>query len=115
MSAWIRKALPHSQARAAMRIAVVSGSSVDNASATRLARCQLSHAAAISRLANHGSGTHPIDAEAVARVVLREPDLPVASHDEVSRECRLLVDRREDLVGQRTATVNRLVWRIHEL
>jgi transposase len=26
-----------------------------------------------------------------------------------------LIDRREDLVGQRTATVNRLVWRIHEL
>ena len=25
----------------------------------------------------------PIDAEAVARAVLREPDLPVASHDEV--------------------------------
>jgi hypothetical protein len=47
--------------------------------------------------------------------MLREPDLPVASHDEVSRECKLLVDRREDLVGQRTATVNRLVWRIHEL
>lgn len=57
----------------------------------------------------------PIDAEAVARVVLREPDLPVASHDAVSRELKLLIDRREDLVGQRTATVNRLVWRIHEL
>jgi transposase len=57
----------------------------------------------------------PIDAEAVARVVLREPDLPVACHDEVSRELKLLVDRREDLVGQRTATVNRIVWRIHEL
>ena len=40
----------------------------------------------------------PIDAEAVARVVLREPDLPVACHDAVSRELKLLVDRREDLV-----------------
>ncbi len=30
---------------------------------------------------------------------LREPDLPVASHDEVSRELKLLVDRREDLGG----------------
>lgn len=57
----------------------------------------------------------PIDAHAVARVVLREPDLPVVTHDEVSRELKLLVDRREDLVGQRTANVNRLVWRIHEL
>ena len=43
----------------------------------------------------------PIDALAVARAVLREPDLPVASHDEVSRELKLLVDRREDLVAQR--------------
>jgi transposase len=57
----------------------------------------------------------PIDAEAVAQVMLREPDLPVASHDEVSRECKLLVDRREHLIRQRTATVNRMTWRIHEL
>lgn len=57
----------------------------------------------------------PIDALAVARGFLREPDLPVASHDEVSRELQLLVDRREDLVAQRTATINRLLWRVHEL
>jgi len=57
----------------------------------------------------------PIDALAVARAALREPDLPVASHDEVSRELKLLVDRREDLVAQRTSTVNRLLWRVHEL
>ncbi|WP_197905521.1 IS110 family transposase [Mycobacterium gallinarum] len=57
----------------------------------------------------------PIDALAVARGFLREPDLPVASHDEVSREVKLLVDRREVLVAQRTATINRLLWRIHEL
>jgi len=57
----------------------------------------------------------PIDALAVARAFLREPDLPVASHDEVSRELKLLVDRREDLVGQRTSTINRLLWRVHEL
>lgn len=57
----------------------------------------------------------PIDALAVARAVLREPDLPVASHDGVSRELKLLVDRREDLVGQRTSTINRLLWRVHEL
>jgi transposase len=46
---------------------------------------------------------------------LREPDLPVACHDEVSRELKLLVDRREVLVAQRTATINRLRWRVHEL
>jgi transposase len=57
----------------------------------------------------------PIDALAVARGFLREPDLPVASHDEVSRELKLLVDRREDLVAQRTATINRLLWRVHEV
>jgi transposase len=57
----------------------------------------------------------PIDALAVARAFLREPDLPVASHDEVSRELKLLVDRREHLVGQRTSTINRLLWRVHEL
>ena len=57
----------------------------------------------------------PIDALAVARAVLREPDLPVASHDAVSRELKLLVDRREDLVGERTRMINRLRWHLHEL
>src|SRR6195952_607323 len=57
----------------------------------------------------------PIDALAVARAYLREPDLPVASHGEVSRELKLLVDRREVLVAQRTSTINRLLWRVHEL
>jgi transposase len=57
----------------------------------------------------------PIDALAVARAFLREPDLPVASHDDVSRELKLLVDRREVLVAQRTAMINRLRWRVHEL
>ena len=57
----------------------------------------------------------PIDALAVAHAVLRNPDLPVAMHDEVSRELKLLVDRREDLVAQRTSTINRLLGRIHEL
>jgi transposase len=57
----------------------------------------------------------PIDALAVARAFLREPDLPVASHDQASRELKLLVDRRETLVGQRTATINSLLWRVHEL
>ena len=49
----------------------------------------------------------PIDALAVARAFLREPDLPVASHDEVSRELKLLVDRRETWsdTGPRRSTV----------
>lgn len=57
----------------------------------------------------------PIDALAVARAVLREPDLPSASHDESTRELKLLVDRREDLVGERTRQINRLRWHLHEL
>jgi transposase len=46
---------------------------------------------------------------------LREPDLPVASHDESTRELKLLVDRREDLVSERTRQINRLRWHLHEL
>jgi len=57
----------------------------------------------------------PIDALAVARAVLREPDLPTASHDDATRELKLLVDRREDLVGERTRQINRLRWHLHEL
>ncbi len=57
----------------------------------------------------------PIDALAVARAVLREPDLPVASHDETSRELKLLVNRREDLVGERTRMVNRFRWHTHRI
>jgi transposase len=57
----------------------------------------------------------PIDALAVARAVLREPDLPIALHDETSRELKLLVDRREDLVGERTRMINRFRWHLHEL
>jgi transposase len=57
----------------------------------------------------------PIDAIAVARAVLREPDLPIAAHDETSRELKLLTDHREVLVAQRTSTINRLRWRVHEL
>lgn len=56
-----------------------------------------------------------IDALAVARAAQREPNLPVASHNEVSWEMKLLVDRRDDLVAQRIATGNRLLWRVHWL
>lgn len=57
----------------------------------------------------------PIDALAVARAVLREPELPVAAHDESTRGLKLLVDRREDLAGERTRQINRLRWHLHEL
>src|SRR5207342_780536 len=57
----------------------------------------------------------PIDALAVARAALREPDLPVARLDGPEREVRLLVDHREDLVAERTRVENRLRWHLHEL
>ena len=57
----------------------------------------------------------PIDALAVARAVLREPDLPVARLDGPDRTVRLLVDHREDLVGERTRHEQRLRWFLVEL
>ena len=57
----------------------------------------------------------PIDALAVGRAVLREPNLPRATRLGASRDLKLLVDRRDDLVVQRTATMTRLMWHIHEL
>lgn len=57
----------------------------------------------------------PIDALAVARAVLREPDLPVAKLDGPDRQVRLLVDHREDLVGERTRHEQRLRWFLVEL
>jgi transposase len=57
----------------------------------------------------------PIDALAVARAAAREQDLPVARLDGPSRELRLLVDHREDLVKDRTGHINRLRWHLHEL
>ena len=57
----------------------------------------------------------PIDALAVARAAIREPDLPVAQLDGESRELRLLVDHRDDLVAERTRIQSRLRWHLHEL
>lgn len=57
----------------------------------------------------------PIDALAIARAALREPDLPRAEHTHASRELKLLIDHREDLVATRTRLQNRLRWHLHEL
>lgn len=67
------------------------------------------------RVARTRGKSDPIDALAVARAFLREPSLPVASHNAVSREAKVLVDRRESLVATRTRTINSLLWRVHEL
>ena len=57
----------------------------------------------------------PIDALAVARAALREPDLPTARLDGPEREVRLLVDHRDDLVAERSRIMARLRWHLHEL
>jgi len=58
----------------------------------------------------------PIDALAVARAALREPDLPRPQPGErVHREIKLIVDHRDDLVDERRRTQQRLRWHLHEL
>ena len=69
--------------------------------------------------ARDSAGTYgksdPIDALAIARAALREPDLPTAYLDDAAREIRLLVDHREDIVAERTRCINRVRWHFHEL
>jgi transposase len=57
----------------------------------------------------------PIDALAIARAAVREPDLPAAQLDDVAADLRLLSDRREQLVAARTRTINQLRWHLHDL
>ena len=58
----------------------------------------------------------PIDALAIARAALREPDLSRPRADErVYREIKLLVDHRDDLVDQRRRTQQRLRWHLFAL
>ena len=93
---------------------------------TRLERALLSAGARVVRVppklmagarqsARTRGKSDPIDALAIARAALREPNLPVAEHTHASREVKLLVDHREDLVRMRTAMQNRLRWHLHEL
>jgi transposase len=56
-----------------------------------------------------------IDAAAVARAALREPRLPLAQLEGATREIRLLLDHREDLVQERTRIQQRLRWHLHDL
>lgn len=67
------------------------------------------------RAARTRGKSDPIDALAVARAALREPDLPAARLDGPAREVKLLVDYRERLIRERTAAQNSLRWRLHEL
>jgi transposase len=58
----------------------------------------------------------PIDALAIARAALREPDLSRPWPGERAYlEIKLLVDHRDDLVEQRSRTQQRLRWHLHQL
>ena len=58
-----------------------------------------------------------IDALAVARAALEEgiDQLPLATVDEQAEQIKLLLDHREDLVGQRTDDERRLRWHLHRM
>jgi transposase len=71
--------------------------------------------ATVRRSGRQSGKSDPIDALAVARAALREPDLPVACLDGPSREVKLLSDHRRDLVAERTRIQCRLRWHLHEL
>ena len=71
-------------------------------------------AAARSSARSYGK-SDPIDAAAVARAALREPDLPVAALVGPEQEVRLLADHRDDLVGERGRIQKRLRWHLHDL
>ena len=58
----------------------------------------------------------PIDALAVARIALREPDLDrPRPGEERYRELKLLVVHRDDLVDERRRCQQRLRWHLHQL
>jgi transposase len=57
-----------------------------------------------------------IDALAIARAALREPELSRPRPGEQTyRELKLLVDHRDDLVDERRRTQQRLRWHLHQL
>lgn len=62
-----------------------------------------------------GGKSDPVDALAVARVALREPDLPVAVDDPTRRAIKMLADDRDRLVVERTAAINQLRAILHVL
>jgi len=67
------------------------------------------------RRARSRGKSDPIDALAVARAALAEPDLPAAFLDGPARQLRLLIDCRETLIRQRSAAQSQLRWHLHEL
>ncbi|MGH7640617.1 MAG: IS110 family transposase [Candidatus Dormibacteria bacterium] len=84
-------------------------------SGERVVRVPTRLMAGLRRSGRKRGKSDPIDAAAVARAALREPSLPLATLDGPDRDVRLLMDYRDDLVGERTRMENRLLWDLHEL
>jgi len=71
---------------------------------------------AASRKSSREPGkSDPIDALAIARAAVREPDLPSAKLAGVERDIALLLDHREDLVRESVRMQTRLRWQLHDL
>ncbi len=71
--------------------------------------------AGVRRSVREPGKSDPIDALAVARAALANPDLPVAALDGPERELRLPAGHREDLVAERTRDTRRLRWLLLDL
>lgn len=67
------------------------------------------------RSARSSGKSDGVDALAVARAALRQPDLPEAHLDGIERDIKLLLDHREDQVWERTRIQGRLRWHLHDL
>lgn len=91
-----------------------------------LERALLSAGVAVTRVPPHLTVTHrraartrgksdPIDALAIARAVLANPDLPTARLDNDLHDLQLLLAHRTHLVAERTRMINRLRWALHAL
>ena len=68
-------------------------------------------------VATRGGISPQIDALAIARAVVKDgvEQFPIAYLDERAMEIRLLADHRQDLIAERTRTVNRLRWHLLDL
>lgn len=81
----------------------------------RVVRVHTRLMAGMRRGARERGKSDPIDAEAVARVALREENLPTAVLAGPSRDIKLFSDHRKLLVEQRTGLQAKLRWFLHEL
>jgi transposase len=81
----------------------------------RVVRVHTRLMAGMRRGARERGKSDPIDAEAVARVALREENLPTAVLAGPERDLKLLADHRRSLVARRSALQSKLRWFLHEI